>query len=64
MQLEIHEPRDTSEVLILDVEGYYMYDGVPLVKIRSKELDNNSAAPKTNKDVTTIYAKDRKCVRL
>lgn len=64
MQLEIHEPRETSEVLILDVEGYYMYDGLPLVKIRSMELDNNSAALRTSKETTTLYVKDRRCVRL
>jgi len=63
LRLEIQGPKETSEVLILEIEGYYMYDGLPLVKMRFTELNNNSSALNTSKETTTIYVKDRRCVR-
>jgi len=63
VRVEIQEQRKTSSVMILDVEGYYMYGGLPFVNMRFMELDRNSAALKTSKETTTIYVKYRRCVR-
>jgi len=63
MLVEIQDQRKTSTVMILDVKGYYMYGGLPLVKMRFMELDRNSADLKTSKETTTIYVKYRRCVR-
>src|SRR6218665_676598 len=61
--IEIQEQRKISPVMILDVKGYYMYGGLPLIKLSFREHDRNSAAIKTIKDTTTVYVKDRGCVR-
>ena len=63
LRLETEEQRKTSPVTILDVEGYYMYGGLPLVKLRFVELDRNSADLETSKGTTKIYVKYRRCVR-